>query len=68
MNGKLPLRLLGEDDGGPSMQPNLDLQVSQGNPNSLAKVQGMTHILLGSKSEGPGFESQQRPTFVHVIS
>ena len=29
-------------DGGPSMQPNLDLQVSQGGPTLLAKVQGMT--------------------------
>jgi len=58
----------GKDDGAPSIQPNLDLHVYQGSLTLPAKVQGMTQVLIGSKSKGPRFESKQKPSFVYVIS
>jgi len=48
---KVTKRVLTPIDGGSSMQPSLNLQVSQGSPNLLAKVQGMTQILLAQKNK-----------------
>jgi len=58
----------GKDDRGPTMQSDLERKANQDSRNLLAKVQGMTQILVGSKSEGPRFESMHRPGFVYAIA
>lgn len=56
------------DDGDPSMQHDLGLQVSQGSPSLGAKVQEMVLALQRSKSDVPGLETRHKPGFVYIIS
>ena len=60
--------LHGEDDGDLLMYPKVNLQISQGNHNSIVKVEDRTHIRLGSKTKGPGFNSVCKPSFSYITT
>ena len=50
------------------MHSNVDFQINQGNINSVVKVQGLTKLLPGSKTEGLGFEFIYKLGFVYIIT
>jgi len=65
---RIKLSHQGEDNRVPSRQDLNEGPISLARSNSSTKVQAMTHMLLTSQEDGPGFCHQNVLGFVHVIS